>query len=48
VIAPLAALGRTGIGGLIIRFDIGPMPAEQSRSSLREFMRHVAPELRAI
>jgi alkanesulfonate monooxygenase SsuD/methylene tetrahydromethanopterin reductase-like flavin-dependent oxidoreductase (luciferase family) len=48
VIAPLAALGRAGIGGLIIRFDIGPMPAEQSRNSLRQFMQHVAPELRAI
>ena len=44
----LAELGKAGIGGLIVRFDIGPMPAEQSRRSLRRFMRDVAPALRAV
>ena len=48
VINTLAQLGRAGIGGVIIRFDIGPMPVERSRNSLRLFMRHVAPELRPI
>ena len=48
VIDTLAQLGKAGIGGLIIRFDIGPMPAAQSRKSLRRFMRDVAPALRAV
>jgi alkanesulfonate monooxygenase SsuD/methylene tetrahydromethanopterin reductase-like flavin-dependent oxidoreductase (luciferase family) len=48
VIDSLAPLGQAGLGGLIIRFDIGPMPAAQSRQSLRRFARDVAPALRAL
>jgi hypothetical protein len=48
VAAELAAFGRAGLGGLIIRFDIGPMAAAQSRRSLRRFMAEVAPALRKI
>lgn len=48
VIDSLAQIGKAGLGGLIIRFDIGPMPAAQSRASLRRFARDVAPALRAI
>jgi alkanesulfonate monooxygenase SsuD/methylene tetrahydromethanopterin reductase-like flavin-dependent oxidoreductase (luciferase family) len=44
----LGEIGQAGIGGLIIRFDIGPMPMEDSRRSLRRFMRDVAPSLREI
>ena len=38
----LAEFGRAGIGGLIIRFDIGPMPADLSQASLRAFMEGAA------
>jgi alkanesulfonate monooxygenase SsuD/methylene tetrahydromethanopterin reductase-like flavin-dependent oxidoreductase (luciferase family) len=48
VAAELAAFGRAGLGGLIVRFDIGPMAAEQSRRSLRRFMEEVAPALRQV
>jgi hypothetical protein len=34
--------------GRIIRAAIGPIPTEQSRNSLCQFMRDVAPELRPI
>jgi alkanesulfonate monooxygenase SsuD/methylene tetrahydromethanopterin reductase-like flavin-dependent oxidoreductase (luciferase family) len=42
----LAPFAKAGLGGLIIRFDIGPIPAEVSLNSLRLFMRDVAPALR--
>jgi alkanesulfonate monooxygenase SsuD/methylene tetrahydromethanopterin reductase-like flavin-dependent oxidoreductase (luciferase family) len=37
----------SGIGGLILRFDIGPHAEEMSRASLELFAREVAPRLRA-
>jgi alkanesulfonate monooxygenase SsuD/methylene tetrahydromethanopterin reductase-like flavin-dependent oxidoreductase (luciferase family) len=43
----LATFARMGIGGLIIRYDIGPMTAAQSRASLEMFAHEVAPRLRA-
>ncbi|HLI21507.1 MAG TPA: LLM class flavin-dependent oxidoreductase [Stellaceae bacterium] len=43
----LAAFGPSGLGGLILRFDIGPRAAELSRASLELFAREVAPLLRA-
>jgi len=42
----LRAFARAGLGGLIIRFDIGPIPASVSRASLKLFMSDVAPALR--
>lgn len=44
----IVEFGRAGLGGLIARFDIGPMPAVQSHASLRAFMEGAAPTLRAI
>lgn len=44
----LMDFGRAGLGGLIIRFDIGPMPAALSQASLRAFMDGAAPKLRAV
>ncbi len=38
-------LRDTGIGGVIVRFRTGPMPAEFSSRALRLFMKHIAPEI---
>jgi alkanesulfonate monooxygenase SsuD/methylene tetrahydromethanopterin reductase-like flavin-dependent oxidoreductase (luciferase family) len=43
----LKPFAEAGLGGLIIRFDIGPIASETSLASLRLFARHVAPALRA-
>jgi alkanesulfonate monooxygenase SsuD/methylene tetrahydromethanopterin reductase-like flavin-dependent oxidoreductase (luciferase family) len=43
----LAPVAKLGIGGLIIRFDIGPMSSATSRRSLELFAKEVAPRLRA-
>jgi len=40
------SLERTGIGGVMVRFRTGPMPAEFSTRALELFMRHIAPEIR--
>jgi alkanesulfonate monooxygenase SsuD/methylene tetrahydromethanopterin reductase-like flavin-dependent oxidoreductase (luciferase family) len=48
VIEELAELGRGGIGNIIVRFAIGPMPYEQRLASLKLFMDKVAPALRPI
>lgn len=42
----IAEIDRIGVGGLILVFRIGPMPAEVSESSIRLFMRKIAPEFR--
>jgi alkanesulfonate monooxygenase SsuD/methylene tetrahydromethanopterin reductase-like flavin-dependent oxidoreductase (luciferase family) len=47
VAGQLAALRASGVGGLILRFRIGEMPAEAARNSLTLFMQRVAPKLRA-
>ena len=47
VIEELDALAKTGIGGVIVRFAIGPMTLDQRLASLRIFMDKVAPMLRA-
>jgi hypothetical protein len=38
-------LRDTGIGGVIVRFRTGPMPADFSSRALRLFMQHIAPEI---
>src|SRR5579859_7016251 len=38
-------LRDAGIGGVIVRFRTGPMPAEFSTRALRLFMKHIAPEI---
>jgi alkanesulfonate monooxygenase SsuD/methylene tetrahydromethanopterin reductase-like flavin-dependent oxidoreductase (luciferase family) len=43
----LSVFARMGLGGLIIRYDIGPIAAAQSRASLELFANEVAPMLRA-
>ena len=39
-------LEKTGIGGVIVRFRTGPMPAEFSTRALKLFMQHIAPQIR--
>lgn len=42
------SLARTGIGGVIVRFRTGPMPAAFSARALRLFMREIAPRIREV
>lgn len=42
----IAEIDRIGVGGLILAFRIGPMPAELAEHSIRLFMREVAPQFR--
>jgi len=42
----IAEIDRIGVGGLILVFRLGPMPAEVAESSIRLFMQKVAPEFR--
>ena len=39
------SLAKTGIGGVIVRFRTGPMPAEFSTRALKLFMRDIAPQI---
>jgi hypothetical protein len=39
-------LAKTGIGGVIVRFRTGPMPAAFSTRALRLFMKEIAPRIR--
>src|ERR1700712_1622813 len=39
------SLEKTGIGGVIVRFRTGPMPAEFSSRALKLFMREIAPQI---
>ena len=39
------SLAETGIGGCIVRFRVGPMPADFSARALRLFMSEIAPHL---
>jgi len=41
-----AALAKTGIGGVIASFRLGPMPHDVAVESLTRFMREVAPQFR--
>ena len=43
----LEALRKSGIGGLILHFRLGPMPWDVTEHSLRLFAEKVAPEFRA-
>ena len=43
----IAEIDRIGVGGLILVFRIGPMPAAVAQSSIRLFMQKVAPEFRS-
>jgi alkanesulfonate monooxygenase SsuD/methylene tetrahydromethanopterin reductase-like flavin-dependent oxidoreductase (luciferase family) len=40
------SLAKTGIGGVIVRFRTGPMPAEFSTRALKLFMKEIAPQIR--
>ncbi len=40
------SLAETGIGGVIVRFRTGPMPAESSTRALKLFMAEIAPHIR--
>lgn len=40
------SLEKTGIGGVIVRFRTGPMPAEFSLRALELFMKEIAPQIR--
>jgi alkanesulfonate monooxygenase SsuD/methylene tetrahydromethanopterin reductase-like flavin-dependent oxidoreductase (luciferase family) len=40
------SLEKTGIGGVIVRFRTGPMPAEFSSRALKLFMKEIAPQIR--
>lgn len=40
------SLEKTGIGGVIVRFRTGPMPAEFSARALKLFMKEIAPQIR--
>jgi len=42
----IAEIDRIGVGGLILVFRIGPMPAEVAERSIRLFMQKVAPAFR--
>ena len=42
----IAEIDRIGVGGLILVFRIGPMPAEVTNNSIRLFMEKVAPQFR--
>ena len=42
----IAEIDRIGVGGLILVFRIGPMPAEVANTSIRLFMERVAPRFR--
>jgi alkanesulfonate monooxygenase SsuD/methylene tetrahydromethanopterin reductase-like flavin-dependent oxidoreductase (luciferase family) len=43
----IAEIDKIGVGGLILTFRIGPMPYEVAASSIRLFMKKVAPEFKA-
>jgi alkanesulfonate monooxygenase SsuD/methylene tetrahydromethanopterin reductase-like flavin-dependent oxidoreductase (luciferase family) len=40
------SLEKTGIGGVIVRFRTGPMPAAFSTRALKLFMKEIAPQIR--
>ncbi|MGQ0524243.1 MAG: LLM class flavin-dependent oxidoreductase [Betaproteobacteria bacterium] len=42
----IAEIDRIGVGGLILVFRLGPMPAEVAEENIRLFMRKVAPRFR--
>ncbi len=42
----IAEIDKIGVGGLILVFRIGPMPAEVANNSIRLFMEQVAPQFR--
>jgi alkanesulfonate monooxygenase SsuD/methylene tetrahydromethanopterin reductase-like flavin-dependent oxidoreductase (luciferase family) len=46
VMEDFTSLEKTGIGGVIVRFRTGPMPAEFSTRALKLFMRDIAPQIR--
>lgn len=46
VAARMAEIEKTGVGGVICAFRLGPMPAEVANASIRLFMTRVAPQFR--
>jgi alkanesulfonate monooxygenase SsuD/methylene tetrahydromethanopterin reductase-like flavin-dependent oxidoreductase (luciferase family) len=47
VLEDFTSLAKTGVGGVIIRFRSGPMPAAFSSRALKLFMQEIAPQVRA-
>ena len=47
MIEDFTSLAKTGIGGVIVRFRSGPMPAAFSSRALKLFMSEIAPQIRA-
>lgn len=45
IVGDFTDLAKTGIGGCIVRFRTGPMPADFSARALKLFMKDIAPEL---
>ena len=46
MVGDFTSLAETGIGGVIVRFRTGPMPAEFSSRALKLFMHEIAPRIR--
>jgi hypothetical protein len=46
MIEDFTSLEKTGIGGVIVRFRTGPMPAAFSSRALKLFMQEIAPRIR--
>jgi alkanesulfonate monooxygenase SsuD/methylene tetrahydromethanopterin reductase-like flavin-dependent oxidoreductase (luciferase family) len=44
----LTPILKSGVGGMIIQFRLGPMSFEQTEASLRLFQAHVVPKLNAL
>lgn len=48
VMDDFTSLAKTGIGGVIVRFRTGPMPAAFSARALKLFMAEIAPRIREV
>jgi hypothetical protein len=46
VMKEFTELKTTGVGGVFVRFRVGPMPAEFSSRALQLFMKDIAPAMR--
>jgi alkanesulfonate monooxygenase SsuD/methylene tetrahydromethanopterin reductase-like flavin-dependent oxidoreductase (luciferase family) len=44
----MAEIDATGVGGVLLHFRMGPMPAEVAQRSIRLFMAEVAPRFQAL
>jgi hypothetical protein len=46
MVEDFTSLEKTGVGGVIVRFRTGPMPASFSARALKLFMLEIAPKIR--